>query len=188
MMFRLFSCTWDRYADEFATYCSLNFNKVRPYATFGTDDFVLLSKDDVFKKRIMGENDSNYIDYPKYRTENEMYHAAYATSIVLDAYPCSTIDEGGRVIDQTINNTNGFTENMIENGDLCFLIIVPITKSGDKYSALELCINQIYKIPCPRELLVLNARSTPNTPSRTTTPTKPVARTTKTIKIDFDKD
>lgn len=104
MMFRLFSCTWDRYADEFATYCSLNFNKVRPYATFGTDDFVLLSKDDVFKKRIMGENDSNYIDYPKYRTENEMYHAAYATSIVLDAYPCSTIDEGGRVIDQTINN------------------------------------------------------------------------------------
>ena len=77
---------------------------------------------------------------------------------------------------------------MIENGDLCFLIIVPITKSGDKYSALELCINQIYKIPCPRELLVLNARSTPNTPSRTTTLTKPVARTTKAIKIDFDKD
>ena len=109
MMFRLFSCTWDRYADEFATYCSLNFNKVRPYATFGTDDFVLLSKDDVFKKRIlvMGENDSNYNDYPKYRTENEMYHAAYATSIVLDAYACSTIDEDGRVIDQTINNTNG---------------------------------------------------------------------------------
>ena len=48
--------------------------------------------------------------------------------------------------------------------------------------------SQIYKIPCPRELLVLNGRSTPNTPSRTTTPTKPVARTTKAIKIDFDKD
>ena len=79
---------------------------------------------------------------------------------------------------------------MIENGDMCFLIINPVSKSGDKYSALELSINHIYKIPsrCPREILVLNARSTPSTPVRTITPTKPVERAAKTIKIDLDKD
>ncbi len=60
MMLRLFSCKWDRYAEELPTYCCLNFNKVRPYERLGTDDFVLLSKDDVFRKVIKGENDANY--------------------------------------------------------------------------------------------------------------------------------
>jgi len=66
MMF--FLCEWNRYADEFADYCSLNFTKFRPYATFkfGTDDFVLLSKDYVFRKVVRGDNDKHYIDYPKY--------------------------------------------------------------------------------------------------------------------------
>ena len=67
-------------------------------------------------------------------------------------------------------------------------IINPVSKSGDKYSALELSINHIYKIPCPREILVLNARSAPSTPVRTITPTKPVERAAKTIKIDLEKD
>ena len=179
-----------RYADEFAQYCSLNFTKFRSYATFGTDDFVLLSKDDVFRRVVKGENDPNYKDYPKYKSENEIFHAAYASSVVLDPYECSSISEDGRIIEHTIANTNGFSENMVENGDLCFLIIDPVSKSGDNYSALrlELCINHIYKIPCPREILVLNTRSTPTIPVRTNTPTKPVGRATKPIKIDFDKD
>jgi hypothetical protein len=186
MMFWLYE--WNRYADAFADYCSRNFNKLRPYATFGTDDFVLLSKDYVFRRVVKGENDDNYIHYPKYKSENEMFHAAYASCIVLDPYACSSIHKDGHVIEQSIANTNGFTENMIENGDMCFLIIKPVSKSGAKYSALELSINHIYKIPCPREIVVLNARSAPSTPVRTLTPTKPVEREAKTIKIDLDRD
>jgi hypothetical protein len=117
-----------------------------------------------------------------------MFQAAYATGTVVDRYSCSSIQEDGRVIDGDINNTNGFTEKKIENGQLCLLIIDAISKSGDKYSALELSINQIYKIPCAREPVVLNVKSTPNTPVKTTTPTKPVGRTPKTIKIDLDRD
>jgi hypothetical protein len=179
---------WNRYADEFADYCSRNFNKFRPYATFGTDDFVLLSKDYVFRRVVKNENDSNYVHYPKHKSENEMFHAAYQSCIVLDPYACSSIHEDGHVIEHTIANTNCFTENMVENGDMCFLIIDPVSKSGDKYSALELSINHIYKIPCPREILVLNARSATSTPVKTTTPTKPVERAAKTIKIDWEKD
>jgi hypothetical protein len=114
MMFLI--CKWSRYADEFAAYCSFNFNKFRPYATFGADDFVLLSKDDVFRRVVKGENDSNHKDYsyPKYKPENEMFqwHAAYATSVVLDPYECSSIGEDGRVIEHTIAYTS-FSENMV---------------------------------------------------------------------------
>ena len=186
MMFWLYE--WNRYADDFADYCSRNFNKFRPYATFGTDDFVLLSKDYVFRRVVKNENDSNYVHYPKHKSENELFHAAYQSCIVLDPYACSSIHEDGHVIEQTIANTNCFTENMVENGDMCFLIINPVSKSGDKYSALELSINHIYKIPCPREILVLNARSATSTPVKTITPTKPVERAAKTIKIDLEKD
>jgi hypothetical protein len=149
---------------------------------------MLLSKDYVFRRVVKGDSDSNYSHYPKYKSESEIFHAAYASCIVFDPYACSSIHEDGHVIEQTIANTNYFTENMIENGDMCFLIINPVSKSGDKYSALELSINHIYKIPCPREILVLNARSAPSTPVRTITPTKPVECAAKTIKIDLDKD
>jgi hypothetical protein len=132
---------WNRYADEFADYCSRNFNKFRPYATFGTDDFVLLSKDYVFRRVVKKENDSNYVHYPKHKSENELFFAAYQSCIVLDPYACSSIHEDGHVIEHTIANTNCFTENMVENGDMCFLIIDPVSKSGDKYSALELSIS-----------------------------------------------
>jgi hypothetical protein len=71
---------------------------------------------------------------------------------------------------------------------MCFLIIDPISKSGVKYSALELSINRIYKIPCPREQIDLNRKSATTTPVKTSTPTKAIGRTPKMPKIDFDRD
>ena len=73
---------------------------------------------------------------------------------------------------------------------MCFVILDPLAKHGDKYSALELSINKIYKLPCPRELIDLSKESASTTSVKTSssTPTKPIGRAAKVIKINLDID
>ncbi len=40
--------------------------------------------------------------------------------------------------------------------DSCFFTLEPISKHGEKYSALELSIKYIYKVPFPPERIDLN--------------------------------
>jgi hypothetical protein len=69
-------------------------------------------------------------------------------------------------------------------------IIDPTHKSGEKYSALELSINCIYKLPFPREHIDLNivsaSSSASSTPVKSPQPTQPTERPAKVTKINFD--
>ena len=60
-----------------------------------------------------------------------------------------------------------FNEQLPKPGDMCFVILDPLAKHGDKYSALELSINKIYKLPCPRELIDLSKESASTTSVKT---------------------
>ena len=82
--------------------------------------------------------------------------------------------------------------HLLQPGDKCALIVKPTHKSGDnlKYSALELSINYIYKLPFPRERINLNivsaSSSASSTPVKSPQPMQPTERPAKVTKIIFD--
>ncbi len=76
--------------------------------------------------------------------------------------------------------------------DRCFFILEPISKHGEKYSALELSIKYIYPVPFPRESIDLSIVSPFSSPSTTPVKSRQAAahaasRTpAKVTKINFD--
>jgi hypothetical protein len=62
---------------------------------------------------------------------------------------------------------DGLTMHLPQPGDKCVLIIDPTHKSGEKYSALELDIGYVYKLPLPREHINLNIVSASSSASST---------------------
>jgi hypothetical protein len=72
---------------------------------------------------------------------------------------------------------------------VAFIIVDAKSKSGMKYSALELSLNYIYKMPLPREhvdLGMLSPCSASTTPVKSPQPTQPTERASKVTKINFD--
>ncbi len=89
-----------------------------------------------------------------------------------------------------IVDTDGWTINLLEDGDLGFFILDAKSKSGMKYSALELSLNYIYKLPLPREHVNLSmlspTSSASTTPVKSPQPTRPTERASKVTRINFD--
>jgi hypothetical protein len=103
----------------------------------------------------------------------------------------ASIQEDGRGHRPRHQQPNGFTEKLIEPGDMRFLMIDPLAKHGENKkntARSNSASTEQYKIPCPRELINLNKRSTTITPVRTSTPTKPIGRTPKVTKINLDME
>ena len=83
--------------------------------------------------------------------KNLLFDAAFSTGNNIDPTLWSTIAEDGKLIELNIVDTDGWTINLLEDGDVAFIIVDAKSKSGMKYSALELSLNYIYKMPLPRE-------------------------------------
>ena len=87
-------------------------------------------------------------------------------------------------------DTDGWTINLLEEGDVAFIILDAKAKSGKLYSALELSLNYIYKMPLPREHVDLGmvspTRSASITPVKSPQPTQSTERASKVTKINFD--
>ena len=102
----------------------------------------------------------------------------------------ASIEEDGTIKELNIINTHGFTLHLLQPGDKCVLIVKPTHKSGEKYSALELSINYIYKLPFPRERIDLSivpaSSSASSTPVKSSKPTQPTARPARVPKTNFD--
>ena len=122
--------------------------------------------------------------------KNNLFDAAYSTGNNIDPTLWSSIAEDGMVIEHNIEDTDGWTINLLQDGDLCFIIFGAQSKSGEKYSALELSLNYIYKLPLPRQHVNLTMISpTPSastTPVKSPQPTQPTERASKITKINFD--
>ena len=122
--------------------------------------------------------------------KNTLLDAAYSTGNNIDPTLWSSIDKDGKVIEHNIEGTDGWTINLLQDGDLCFIIFGAQSKSGEKYSALELSLNYIYKLPLPRQHVNLTMISpTPSastTPVKSPQPTQPTERASKITKINFD--
>lgn len=114
---------------------------------------------------------------------------AFSTGNNIDPTLWSIIAEDGKVIELNIVDTDGWTINLLEDGDVAFIIVDAKSKSGMKYSALELSLNYIYKMPLPREhvdLGMLSPTSASTTPVKSPQPTQPTERASKVTKINFD--
>ena len=120
--------------------------------------------------------------------KNTLLDAAYSTGNNIDPTLWSSIDKDGKVIEHNIEDTDGWTINLLQDGDLCFIIFGAQSKSGEKYSALELSLNYIYKLPLPRQHVNLgmispHLRLASTTPVKSPQPTQPTERASKVIKI-----
>ena len=124
--------------------------------------------------------------------KNLLFDAAFSTGNNIDPTLWSTIAEDGKLIELNIVDTDGWTINLLEDGAVAFIIVDAKSKSGMKYSALELSLNYIYKMPLPREHVHLDVLSPPRSSSANTTPvkspqpTQPTERASKVTKINFD--
>jgi hypothetical protein len=121
--------------------------------------------------------------------KNLLFDAAFCTGNNIDPTLWSTIAEDGKLIELNIVDTDGWTINLLEDGDVAFIIVDAKSKSGMKYSALELSLNYIYKMPLPREhvdLGMLSPTSASTTPVKSPQPTQPTERASKVTKINFD--
>ena len=122
--------------------------------------------------------------------KNLLFDAAFSTGNNIDQTLWSTIAEDGKLIELNIVDTDGWTINLLEDGDVAFIIVDAKSKSGMKYSALELSLNYIYKMPLPREHVHLDVlsppRSTNTTPVKSPQPTQPTERASKVTRISFD--
>ena len=102
----------------------------------------------------------------------------------------ASIEEDGTIKELNITNTDGFTTHLLQPGDKCVFIIEATHKSGERYSALELSINYIYKLPFPPERIDLNivspSSSASSTPIKSPMPRQPSERPAKVTKINFD--
>ena len=70
--------------------------------------------------------------------KNSLFDAGFSTGNNIDPTLWSSIAEDGMVIEHNIEETDGWTINLLQDGDLCFIIFGAQSKSGEKYSALEL--------------------------------------------------
>jgi hypothetical protein len=122
--------------------------------------------------------------------KNSLFDAGFSTGNNIDLTLWSIIAEDGKVIEINIDDTDGWTINLLEDGDVHFIILDAKSKSGMKYSALELSLNYIYKMPLPREHVDLGVLSPPRsastTPVKSPQPTQPTERASKVTKINFD--
>lgn len=122
--------------------------------------------------------------------KNLLFDAAFSTGNNIDPTLWSIIAEERKVIELNIVDTDGWTINLLEDGDVAFIIVDAKSKSGMKYSALELSLNYIYKMPLPREHVHLDVLSPPRsantTPVKSPQPTQPTERASKVTKINFD--
>ena len=122
--------------------------------------------------------------------KNSLFDAAFSTGNNIDPTLWSIIAEDGKVIELNIVDTDGWTINLLEDGDVVFIILDAKAKSGKLYSALELSLNYIYKLPLPRQHVNLTMISpTPSastTPVKSPQPTQPTERASKITKINFD--
>ena len=107
--------------------------------------------------------------------KNTLFDAAYSTGNNIDPTLWSSIDEDGKVIEHNIEDTDGWTIKLLQDGDLCFITFGAQSKSGEKYSALELSPSCIYKLPLPRQPRHVNLGMISPTPSASTTPGGQVA-------------
>ena len=126
--------------------------------------------------------------------KNLLFDAAFSTGNNIDPTLWSTIAEDGKlielnIVDDTLD-TDGWTINLLEDGAVAFIIVDAKSKSGMKYSALELSLNYIYKMPLPREHVDLGMLSptcsASTTPVKSAQPTQPTERASKVTKINFD--
>ena len=115
---------------------------------------------------------------------------AFSTGNNIDPTLWSVIAEDGKVIEINIDDTDGWTINLLQDGDVVFIILEAKAKSGKVYSALELSLNYIYKMPLPREHVHLDVLSPPRsantTPVKSPQPTQPTERASKVTRITFD--
>ena len=115
---------------------------------------------------------------------------AFSTGNNIDPTLWSVIAEDGKVIEINIDDTDGWTINLLEDGDVVFIILEAKAKSGKVYSALELSLNYIYKMPLPREHVDLGmvspTTSASTTPVKSPQPTQSTERASKVTKINFD--
>ena len=122
--------------------------------------------------------------------KSSLFDAAFSTGNNIDPTLWSIIAEDGKVIELNIVDTDGWTINLLEDGDVAFIIVDAKSKSGMKYSALELSLNYIYKMPLPREHVHLDVLSPPRsantTPVKSPQPTQPTERASKVTRITFD--
>ena len=122
--------------------------------------------------------------------KNLLFDAAFSTGNNIDPTLWSTIAEDGKLIELNIVDTDGWTINLLEDGAVAFIIVDAKSKSGMKYSALELSLNYIYKMPLPREHVHLDVLSPPRsantTPVKSPQPTQPTERASKVTRISFD--
>ena len=81
--------------------------------------------------------------------KNLLFDAGFSTGNNIDPTLWSVIAEDGKVIEINIDDTDGWTINLLEDGDVVFIILDAKAKSGKVYSALELSINYSYKLPFP---------------------------------------
>ena len=127
---------------------------------------------------------------PQIADKNLLFDAAFSTGNNIDPTLWSTIAEDGKVIELNIVDTDGWTINLLEDGDVAFIIVDAKSKSGMKYSALELSLNYIYKMPLPREHANLGMLSptcsASTTPVKSPQPTQSTERASKVTKINFD--
>jgi hypothetical protein len=122
--------------------------------------------------------------------KNSLFDAGFSTGNNIDPTLWSIIAEDGKVIELNIEDTESWTINLLEDGDVAFIILDAKAKSGKMYSALEISLNYIYKMPLQREHVQLDVLSPPRsantTPVKSPQPTRPTERASKVTKINFD--
>jgi hypothetical protein len=122
--------------------------------------------------------------------KKSLFDAGFSTGNNIDPTLWSIIAEDGKVIELNIEDTESWTINLLEDGDVAFIILDAKAKSGKMYSALEISLNYIYKMPLQREHVQLDVLSPPRsantTPVKSPQPTRPTERASKVTKINFD--
>ena len=127
---------------------------------------------------------------PQNADKNKLFDAGHSTGNNVDPTLWSSIAADGKVIEHNIVDTDGWFNNLLEDGDVGLFIAEAKSKSGERYSALELSLNYIYKLPLPREYVKLNmtspTSSASTTPAKSPQPTQPTGRASKVTRINFD--
>ena len=109
--------------------------------------------------------------------KNTLLDAAYSTGNNIDPTLWSSIDKDGKVIEHNIEDTDGWTINLLQDGDLCFIIFGAQSKSGEKLPLPRQHVNLTMISPTP---------SASTTPVKSPQPTQPTERASKITKINFD--
>jgi hypothetical protein len=131
---------------------------------------------------------------PQIADKNLLFDAAFSTGNNIDPTLWSTIAADGKLIELNIVDTDGWTINLLEDGDVAFIIVDSDakSKSGMKYSAPELSLNNLYKMPLPREHVDLGVlsptRSASTTPVKSPQPTSARRRSPRSILTESSRN